>query len=489
MPVTRRRFVAASAALAVAPRTALAAASAPEHALGFTSLKEETRIPRIPVEGRIPEWLSGALLRNGPALFEVGERSFNHWFDGLAMLHAFSFHDGRVSYANRFLRTSAYRAWKDEGLIRYSEFATDPCRSVFSGVASAPATAPIPNANVSLQRLADGFVALTELPMPVAFSRRTLRTLGVAPPERQVGTMGTAHPHHDPRTGERFRYVTELIADYGYRVLRERGGHTKQLAHVKRDHPAYMHSFALTRRHVVLFEQPFRVDPTSFITGPRKPIVEHFAWDGSQPSRVVVIDRHAGGVVADLETDPFFVFHHVNAFERKGRLHLDVCAHRDSRVIDALYLKRVRKARRRLPRTQVRRLEVDLGRKRVHVHQLGSDMELPRTDYEHVNGRPYRYAYGGAVRKAASMDAVAKLDVRTGDARYWREDGSYPGEPIFVRRPGARSEDDGVLLSVVLEARRRASSLVVLDARTMSELGRASVPHHIPFGFHGLYAG
>ena len=56
-----------------------------------------------------------------------------------------------------------------------------------------------------------------------------------------------------------------------------------------------------------------------------------------------------------------------------------------------------------------------------------------------------------------------------------------------MRRPGGRREDDGVLLSVVLDAGRRTSFLLVLDARDMSELGRAAVPHHIPFGFHGLH--
>ncbi len=485
MTSTRREFVAATAALTLMPRSALAAAH-PEHALGFTSLKTETRIPRLRVDGRMPPWLRGTLLRNGPALFEVGERSFNHWFDGLAMLHAFSFAGGRVGYGNRFLRTSAYTAWKQEDIIKYSEFATDPCRSVFSGVASVPVTAPIPNANVSLERMARGFVARTEIPVPVSFDPRTLRTLGVGP--ATVGTMGTAHPHHDAHTGERFRYVTELVADYGYRVLREHKGRTVELAHVTRDRPAYMHSFALTQRYAILFEQPFTVDPLSFLSGERKPIVAHFAWDGASPSRIVVIDRHAGGVVADLETDPFFVFHHINAFERGGRVHLDVCAHRDNDAINALYLKRVRSARRRLPRTSVRRLELDLARGRVHRHELGPDLELPVVDYERVNARGYRYVYGVAVHRARFLDTVVKLDVNSGRTWSWREDGSYPGEPIFVRRPHATREDDGVLLSVVLEARRRASSLVVLDARTLTEIARASVPHHIPFGFHGRYA-
>jgi carotenoid cleavage dioxygenase-like enzyme len=71
---------------------------------------------------------------------------------------------------------------------------------------------------------------------------------------------------------------------------------------------------------------------------------------------------------------------------------------------------------------------------------------------------------------------------------YWQERGSLPGVPIFARRPGSTREDDGVLLSVVLDAGRRTSFLLVLDARDMSELARASVPHHIPFGFHGVHA-
>ena len=45
-----------------------------------------------------------------------------------------------------------------------------------------------------------------------------------------------------------------------------------------------------------------------------------------------------------------------------------------------------------------------------------------------------------------------------------------------------------MVLSVLLDAARRSSALVVLDAGTMEEVARASVPHHIPFGFHGVYA-
>jgi carotenoid cleavage dioxygenase-like enzyme len=56
-----------------------------------------------------------------------------------------------------------------------------------------------------------------------------------------------------------------------------------------------------------------------------------------------------------------------------------------------------------------------------------------------------------------------------------------------VARPSGVQEDDGVLLSVVLDVRARTSFLLVLDAATLGEVARASVPHHIPFGFHGNY--
>ena len=50
-----------------------------------------------------------------------------------------------------------------------------------------------------------------------------------------------------------------------------------------------------------------------------------------------------------------------------------------------------------------------------------------------------------------------------------------------------RGEDDGVLLSVVLDGLGSGSYLLVLDARNLEEIGRARVPHDIPFGFHGQY--
>ena len=48
---------------------------------------------------------------------------------------------------------------------------------------------------------------------------------------------------------------------------------------------------------------------------------------------------------------------------------------------------------------------------------------------------------------------LVKMDGESGSAQVWREEGTYPGEPIFVAKPGGTEEDGGVLLSVVLAGR------------------------------------
>jgi carotenoid cleavage dioxygenase-like enzyme len=60
-------------------------------------------------------------------------------------------------------------------------------------------------------------------------------------------------------------------------------------------------------------------------------------------------------------------------------------------------------------------------------------------------------------------------------------------EPVFVRAPDADGEDDGILLSVVLDPAAGTSFLLALCAADLSEIARARVPHHIPFSFHGNY--
>ena len=99
-------------------------------------------------------WLNGSLVRVTPALLEVGGQRLAHWFDGVAMLNRFGFADGKVSYASRFLESTAYADAKD-GEWRHGGFATDPCRSIFKRVQQIFSPDITDNPNVNLARIGE----------------------------------------------------------------------------------------------------------------------------------------------------------------------------------------------------------------------------------------------------------------------------------------------------------------------------------------------
>jgi beta,beta-carotene 9',10'-dioxygenase len=456
--------------------------------LGFTSLEEETAVDRLPVTGEVPVWLTGALVRVTPALLEVGGRRLAHWFDGVAMLNRFGFADGRVSYKNRFLDSLAHRDAK-AGQWRHAGFATDPCRSIFKRVQSIFSPDFTDNPNVNLARIGERYIAMTETPMPIEFDPETLDTLG----HLQYGDSlkahaTTAHPHHDPERGELVNYFARFsrVSEYVLYGLPAGGSARRVIARLPVKEPAYMHAFGMSGRHLVLAEYPLRVNPARLaLSG--KPFIENYRWRPEEGARFQVIDRETGALRGTYETDAFFCFHHVNAFERgESELVLDLVAYEDPGVIDALYLDS-EGTKGTLPPTELRRYVIDLDAGTVRSEALAERaVELPRIDYARRNARDYAYAYFTGLG-SGWLDSLVKIDVREGTRREWSAPDCYPGEPIFVRRPGDEAEDGGVVLSVVLDATAGRSFLLVLDAGSFEELARADAPHHIPFGFHGQY--
>jgi len=60
--------------------------------------------------------------------------------------------------------------------------------------------------------------------------------------------------------------------------------------------------------------------------------------------------------------------------------------------------------------------------------------------------------------------------------------GSY-----FLAGSGGCGGDEGVLLSVVLDGTRGKSYLLVMDAKSFAEIGRAEMETVVSFGFHGAH--
>lgn len=200
------------------------------------------------------------------------------------------------------------------------------------------------------------------------------------------------------------------------------------------------------------------------------------------------------GATTIYNTDPFFAFHHVNAFESSSKeIILDIIAYNDSSIIRSLYLDILKgdsPGKVSPPPGELRRYHIPLQTGEVYYEILANgSMELPRISYRKYNTKDYRFVYAvGSYDFAGRSDwPLVKVDIRERRSTAWSENECYPGEPVFVPRPDGIAEDDGIILSVVLDSKKGNSFLLILDATSFEEIARAEAPHHIPFGFHGEY--
>jgi len=405
------------------------------------------------------------------------------------MLHKFSFGGGRVSYQNKFLECRAYRAVQETGAMQYTEFATDPCRDWFQRVQGFMTAKPTDSAKVSIGKIADRVMALGETPMQVQFDPQSLATVGVVDYDPGVlGRMTTAHPHHDGQGA--YNLIVKFNAVSRYNFFRLGADAGEKVASLPVRSPAYLHSFGMTPRYFIIAEYPFRVNPAVLLLW-RRPYIENFEWQPAKGTRWLFVERATGKLAHVVRTEAMFAFHHVNAFDDGQGVVVDLVAYDDASIIEHYYLKRLALPDARIPLGRLRRYRFDLARATAEATTVNpTGLELPHIDYERYNMRAdRRFTYGIGVREGAAdfYNQLVKIDGGSGRHQVWHAADSYPGEPVFVARPGAAAEDDGVLLSVVLDAAAGNSYLLVLDAATLEEVGRATLPQPVTFGFHGTF--
>jgi carotenoid cleavage dioxygenase-like enzyme len=393
----------------------------PFHA-GFQNVPADIPPQRLPIQGTFPAWLRGTLVRNGPGQFDLKNTHYRHWFDGLAMLHAFTVdHDG-VCYTARYLRSPAYAKDNETGAVNYRGFATDPCRSLFSRVFAM--FKPTPgglNTNINITQIADEYIAMTETPMALRFDPRTLETLGVFGYQDPLdGQVTTAHPHFDFQRRIGLNYLLRIGASTAYQIYALDGKRQKLIARVPVKMPAYMHSFGMTARYVILAEFSLVLPNALPLAAGVRPFIENYRWMPDRPTRFIVVEKDSGAVTATVETEAFFAFHHINAFERGDELVLDVAAYPDSSFINQLYLDVLRREDAGVVSGEFRRYRVPLkGGGRAAYEVIGDQpIELPRIHYRPHNGHAYRYAYGASARRGTLdfINQLVKVDTETGAA-------------------------------------------------------------------------
>lgn len=463
-----------------------------DYRLGYQSQNDEVQPASLPIVGNIPAWLNGSLVRNGPSKYNIGNQSFRHWFDGLAKLHKFSFANGIIRYSCKFLESAAYLDAMRNGKISSNEFATNKSTSLLESLLRPFTLALTDNANVNICKPDNRYLAMTETPNPMLFEFASLNTIGRLNYQDSFKVqLTTAHPHFDFSHNTLINIATAFGLSSQYIIMKLNPGINSRIpiATIPVKSPGYIHSFGMTDNYVILVEFPFTVNPLELLFS-GKPYIENYHWHNSQPTRFFLVEKN-GNLIGPIEADPCFAFHHVNAYQHASEIVIDLLAYPDCSIINSLYLDNLMAASKKLEAPQLHRYRINLVNRSINKEILFSDrLELPRINYKQCNSKDYQYVYAvGQSNENVYLDHLIKLNLASGKAHYWRQELCFPGEPVFVAKPNSVLEDDGLVLSVVLDTKEQKSFLLVLDASNMQEIARAIMPNIMPFGFHGQFYG
>jgi all-trans-8'-apo-beta-carotenal 15,15'-oxygenase len=459
--------------------------------LGFESLEAETLEPR-PLEvtsGALPQGLEGTLHRIGPSRHAVYGERFHSWFDGDGMVHAFTFAGGRVTYRNRFVETAGK---KEEDSVH---------RRVFSGFGTRAPGGVIARflgrngrknpANTNIVTHGGRLLALCEAGRPHRLDPVTLETMGEDAMDGTLDAADTfsAHPKLDGTTGEMWNFGIAYGKNAEARIYRTtKAGRTARVATVALPMLAMVHDFALTPTKVVLVVAPIALPriPVGILLGQRS-FGESLRYQPERGVSIAIIDR-ATGEARWFKTDAFMMFHTVHAWDDGADVVVDVCAYPDARIMRTL--EDVMSGVEPSPaRAFLERLRMRANGAVERTRPADATLEFPRVTgaFGQEPGRVYGVTWSD---DAPLLNQPIAIDLARGRIeRAPMRAGEFAGECVPVAKPGATSESDAWILSVVLDTRARCSELRVLEAAdlTAPPIATVALPHVVPFGFHGNF--
>nr|XP_042708066.1 beta,beta-carotene 15,15'-dioxygenase isoform X3 [Chrysemys picta bellii] len=429
----------------------------------------------------------------------VGETKYNHWFDGLALVHSFTFKNGEVYYRSKYLRSDTYNCNIEANRIVVSEFGTmaypDPCKNLFAK-AFCYLSHTIPeftdNCLINIMKTGEDYYATSETNFIRKINPHTLETLEKVDYNKYVAvSLATSHPHYDS-AGNVLNMGTSIV-DKGktkYVIFKIPSSvpenekkksclkHLEVLCSIPSQsllHPSYYHSFGVTENYIIFIEQPFKLDILKLATAYFRGVnwASCLSFHKEDKTWIHLIDKKTKkDISTKIYTDAMVLFHHVNAYEEDGHVVIDVISYPDNSLYQMFYLKNLNEELEKntkltaipackrfvvplgfdkgaevgtnlvkLPSTTATALKEKDGNIYCQPEMLCEGIELPRINYDY-NGKKYRYIYATEVRWSPVPTKIAKVDVLTKKKLSWEEEHCWPAEPIFVPSPDLKEEDD-----------------------------------------------
>ena len=455
----------------------------------WTPLLEEVTAADLEViEGTIPADIDGVYLRNTENQIHqpLGR---HHPFDGDGMIHQIDFRAGRASYRNRFVRTRCFQAEQLAG------------GSLWGGLMDRPGVSTRPGfgAHGSLKDSSS-----TDIIVHAGKAISTFYQCGeayVLDPEtlEQDGVAGwvpldgiSAHPKVDERTGELMFFNYSKYAPYMHYGVVDKDGRLTNYVPVPLPGPRLPHDMIFSEHWSILNDFPVFWDAELL-----KRDIHAARLHAGVPSRFALIPRHGG--TADIkwfEAAPTYVLHFLNAYEDGDEVVMDGYfqenptprplenwgehGHMMSYLDEESFRPKLHRWRFNLANGSTREERLD-----DRVLEFGMINQR-------VAGQRHRYIYSTTTKPGWFLfNGFVKHDLETGQSSQIRlEEGRYASEAPFAPRIGGVDEDDGYLVSFIIDENTGKSECILIDCKRFEDgpVCRIALPHKMSSGTHSHWA-
>ncbi|MDG2531878.1 carotenoid oxygenase family protein [Caulobacter endophyticus] len=438
------------------------------------------------LEGAIPPQLDGVYLRNteNPAHEPLGRY---HPFDGDGMVHQIEFRGGQARYRNRFIRTRGFEAEQEAGQSLWGGLADGPGVSLRPGFGAHGALKDTASTDIVVHA-GEAIATFYQCGEAYRLDPLTLETLGPASWAPLDGV--SAHAKVDPATGELLFFNYSKHAPYMHFGVVDASGRRRLYQPVPLPGPRLPHDMAFSQNWAILNDLPVFWD-----AGLLERDIHAVRLHKGLPSRFALVPRK-GGQPRWFEAAPTYVLHFLNAYEEGDEVVVDGYFQENPTprpLADApeQYAHLMAYLDEHSFRPKLHRWRFNLATGET-VEQRLDDRVLEFGMFNQAwAGKPYRYAYSTTAKPGWFLfDGFVKHDLVTGESWSLKlPEGRYASEAPFAGRPGATDEDDGWLVSFIIDENTGTSECLVVDARTMDVTCRIALPHKISSGTHSVWAG
>ncbi|KAG1494874.1 hypothetical protein G6F46_005827 [Rhizopus delemar] len=363
------------------------------------------------------------------------------------------------------------------------------------------------------------------------------------------GTSSCPNGQYDSRTGEYINFTMEVgyqSVKYHFFSISDQNPKGTLITSITAP-MAYVNTFSITPKYIIFVIHPMLANASGVKYNWCESIMDSFSFRSSEPTLFYVISRERRELIAIYRSEPCFIMNHINAYEEQDTIYLDMICYPDDTIARQLTTHFLRQPAKmepsRLMGSEIRRYKLTrledehiayLSHKPAksrlssilnvfktdtatqtkysetadnrwyswmptapYDQRVPPSIELPQINphfkmYKHTMMYGLGFSASNSLKHGAIWDSIVKINLETkAIMTSWHQENCYPSEAVFVPRPSIGSEDqvgedEGVLLSVVMNASTSTSFLLVLDANNLQVLATADLERLVPISFaHG----